>query len=72
MDNNLKAARELRQAYAQTFGTEAGGKVLEDLKNRCYFNATTFSPVEGETQYREGMRSVILTIESLMTLKLEE
>ncbi len=71
-EQELKEARQLRQIYTQTFNTEVGLKVLEDLKNRCYSNTTTFSPTKGETEYREGMRSVILTIESIMTLKLEE
>ncbi len=71
----LKETRKLRQAYAQTFNTEVGGVVLEDLKKRCYFSKPTFSEVStnGENgDHREGMRSVILTIESIMTLKLEE
>lgn len=71
-EQELKARKELRQIYAQTFNTEAGLKVLEDLKGRCYCNTTTFSSKRGETDNREGMRSVILTIESMMTLKLED
>ena len=73
-EKDLKIARELRQSYAQTFNAESGQRVLEDLKKRCYYNMPTFSTKsEGENgDHREGMRSVILTIESLMALKLEE
>lgn len=71
-EESLKALKQLRQDYLQTFDTEAGQKVLGDLKKRFFWNHTTFAPGEGETQLNEGGRRVLLTIENIMTLPIEE
>ena len=35
---NEKELKQLTIDYKQTFGSESGEKVLEDLKKRCSFN----------------------------------
>lgn len=50
--------------YLQTFGTEEGRKVLADLRVRFgWTEASTFSPVPGMMEFREGGRQVIMFIE---------
>jgi hypothetical protein len=66
---NLK---RLKVNYLQTFNTDAGKKVLEDLKSRFFWYDTTYSPEEGKTQLNEGGRRVLLTIENMMELPVEE
>ena len=57
------------RAYKDTFSTISGGKVLDDMKDACYYNQTTFNPDNREqTLVREGMRCVVLMIEEILNL----
>lgn len=69
MIDNLTPEEEkiLRIAYVQTFGTEAGQKVLKDLQTRCFKYQTTFTGEPNETLINEGARRILLTIESMMS-----
>ena len=44
--------------------------VLEDLKNRCYINTTTYTG--GEIHIYEGMRSVVLHIQTQLNYEKPE
>ena len=61
----------LRKYYMQTFNTEAGRVVLQDLANRCFKNDTTFMPMVNmfreEIFIDEGKRQAFLHIESMMS-----
>lgn len=62
--------KQLKRDYAQTFGTEAGQRVLDDLKLRGCFEETTF--VDGDshaTAKNEGARHVVLTIINIIKLE---
>ena len=59
--------KRLRIAYKQTFGTETGQKVLEDLYSRCFKYQTTFTGEPYGTFVNEGARQILLTIESMMS-----
>ena len=65
-----KEREKLRTLYAQTFGTESGQAVLEDLKNRFFWYDSTYE--EGKTQLNEGGRKVLLTIENIIKLPKEQ
>jgi hypothetical protein len=53
--------------YRITFNSEAGAKVLADLKEAHWINSCTFTPGSNdETCFREGQRSVVLRILSMM------
>jgi len=68
MDNlTPQEEKELRIAYKQTFGTEAGQKVLKDLSSRCFKYQTTFTGEPYGTFVNEGARQILLTIESMMS-----
>ena len=47
---NDKDLKQLTIDYKQTFGSESGQRVLEDLKKRCSFNTTTH--IKGDSHER--------------------
>ena len=52
---NNKDLKELELAYKQTFSSETGKKVLEDLKKRCGFYTTTHIKGDShESAFLEG------------------
>jgi hypothetical protein len=61
-----KELKALIESYKQVFNTTDGKKVLEDLEKRFFMESSTFSTDPYETAYREGCRSVILTIKKLI------
>lgn len=67
MDELYKAAKTRRKAYCDTFKTESGKSVLEDL---CKFSgAHRVSFVPGDpysTAYKEGMRAMYLHITKII------
>tara|TARA_R110002020_G_scaffold71209_2_gene184185 strand:- start:4468 stop:4692 length:225 start_codon:yes stop_codon:yes gene_type:complete len=57
---------DLRQLYKTVFSSSDGQQILEDLGHRFCEHATTFSPEPTETAYREGQRTVVLFIKSML------
>ena len=58
---------QLRDMYTQTFTSENGKKVLNDLANRCHAMSTTF--VSGDANasaFEEGKRAVFLHIKNMI------
>ena len=67
---NEKDLKQLNLAYKQTFESDNGKIVLEDLKKRCSFYTT--SHIKGdshESAFLEGTRSVILFINNILNKK---
>lgn len=67
---NEKDIKQLEIDYKQTFGSENGLRVLDDLKKRCSFYTTT--NVQGdshESAFKEGARSVVLFINNMLNKK---
>ena len=58
--------------YQLVFDTEDGDKVLEDLGLRFCEQSSTFSTDPCETAYREGQRTVVLFIRSMLRDKQTE
>jgi len=58
--------------YKLVFDTEDGDKVLEDLGLRFCEQSSTFSTDPCETAYREGQRTVVLFIRSMLRDKQTE
>ena len=52
--------------YKQVFTSDQGEQLLEDLGVRFCENSSTFSPDPYETAYREGQRTVVLFIKSML------
>jgi len=69
----MEQIQELKEAYAFIFGETDGDTVLDDLENRFHCHSPTFSADPYETAFREGQRSVVLFIKSMMeTYKLPD
>lgn len=66
MNKNLDEQIKL---YLRIFKSADGEKMLEDLEKRCNVNQTSFSPDPYETAFREGQRSVVLFIQSMLNKK---
>lgn len=60
---------QTRILYKEVFSTADGKKVLEDLEKRFSYNSSTFVPNSDETVYREGQRSVVVLIHSMIEEK---
>jgi len=58
--------RAIRDAYQLVFNSEDGQQVLEDLKKRFHIHGTVFSTEPTDTAYREGQRTVVLFIQSML------
>ena len=57
---------ELRAAYKVVLNSNDGQKVLKDLEARFHIDGTTFSDNTNETAYREGQRTVVLFMKSML------
>ena len=55
--------------YKQTFNTDEGKKVLEDLRLRCFSKKSTFDKDANVTAFNEGQRQVVLHIEGFINYK---
>ena len=58
---------QLRDMYTQTFTSENGVKVFNDLANRCHAMTTTY--VSGDANasaFEEGKRAVFLHIKNMI------
>lgn len=59
--------QELQAVYHRVFNTDSGALLLEDLKNRFFFTAPTYSVQGPEVSNRnEGMRMAILHILTML------
>ncbi len=57
---------ELRAAYKLILNSKDGERVLADLEARYHINGSTFSVDPCETAYREGQRTVVLFLKSML------
>ena len=57
---------DLRAAYKFILEHNDGQVVMDDLGLRFHIHASTFSPDACETAFREGQRSVILFMQSML------
>ena len=61
---------DLKKTYRQLFNTDEGKVILRDLKLRNHMLSSTFVPGDtNDTAFREGQRSVVLTILRMMEEK---
>jgi hypothetical protein len=61
-------AEQLRKDYQSVFTSENGQRVLEDLKKTCFYYDTTLHEQPHIMSYQEGLRNVILHIETKLKL----
>jgi hypothetical protein len=65
-----KDLKQLQVDYQTVFKSEAGARVLDDLKKRCSFHTTTHIKGDShESAFLEGTRSVVLFINNMLNKK---
>lgn len=57
---------DLRNAYRTLLNTKDGQIVMKDLQARYHIYGSTFSIDPNETAYREGQRTVVLFLLSML------
>tara|TARA_R110000822_G_scaffold5949_2_gene25132 strand:+ start:24 stop:248 length:225 start_codon:yes stop_codon:yes gene_type:complete len=57
---------DLRAAYKQVLSSKDGEIILKDLQARFHIHGSTFSADSSETAYREGQRTVVLFLKSML------
>ena len=57
---------DTKELYKEVFTSVQGERILEDLGVRFCEHSTTFSVDPNETAYREGQRTVVLFIKSML------
>lgn len=63
-----KKLEELKLAYRRTFNTDDGQQVLDDLRKRFSFEATTFVSGDPHTSaFNEGQRAALLLIVRMLS-----
>jgi hypothetical protein len=68
-DQIPKELMQIIDLYKQTFNTDDGKKVLEDLRLRCFSKKSTFDKDANVTAFNEGQRQVVLHIEGFINFK---
>ena len=67
MVDPIKEQEKLKQMYTETFSTEAGSKVLQDLEKRCNYHWSSYVAGDANaTTYEEGKRAAILHIHQMI------
>ena len=64
--------KQLQQDYKNTFSTDEGKRVLEDLKLRGFYYSSTFTGDANGMIWNEGMRAIVLTIISMIEQPYDE
>jgi len=57
---------DTKELYKEVFTSVQGERILEDLGVRFCEHSSTFSVDPNETAYREGQRTVVLFIKSML------
>lgn len=60
--------KELVGRYRRVFAGKDGEAVLKDLEARCFINETTFSENHGRMAFNEGRRSILVRIQSMISV----
>jgi hypothetical protein len=57
---------DLRTIYKVVLNNQDGEKIISDLEVRFHIHGSTFSADPNETAYREGQRTVVLFLKSML------
>ena len=72
MPEAKEIADQLRLDYKTTFESESGRRVLDDLKNTCFYNNSTINESSNVMAWAEGQRNVVLHIHTKLNLTHEK
>jgi len=62
----------IKQDYIDVFTSDAGKRVLDDLKKKAFFHKTTFTENPGRFARNEGQRSLVVSIDNTMSIDVKE
>ncbi len=68
MADASQRAEQLRKDYQSVFNSEEGQRVLEDLKQTCFYYSPTIDAMPHVMAYNEGQRNVMMHIETKLKL----
>ena len=68
MAEQNEIANQLRKDYHTVFDSEEGQRVLEDLKQTCFYHSPTIHEIAHVMAYNEGQRNVVIHIETKLSL----
>ena len=57
---------DLRTLYKMVLNNTDGERVIQDMEHRFHVHGSTFSSDANETAYREGQRTVVLFLKSML------
>jgi hypothetical protein len=72
MSESMEKLKQLQLDYQHAFGDEAGKKVLADLGRQCFEKKPTFDKNDRVHAMRDGMRAVLLHIQTMLLLDINE
>lgn len=72
MPEPQEQAEQLRKDYSTVFKSEAGERVLIDLKKTCFYDSPTIHDSNNHFAFNEGSRSVVLHILNKLKLSAEK
>lgn len=65
--------KQIEQDYKAVFGSNAGKRVLEDLKAHAFWYTSTFNAESPEQTFiNEGMRAAVLHIDTMVTKPIDD
>ncbi len=70
--NEFEKFKQMKSDYLAVFSGDAGSRVLKDLRRYCYYNRTTIDKDPVMMAFKEGQRSVILHIHTVLNMDLEK
>jgi len=68
MPDPKEVAEQVRKDYQTVFNSEAGQRVLEDLKKTCFYYSPTIDAEPHVMAFNEGQRATMLHIETKIKL----
>ena len=71
MPEQNEVVEQLRKDYQFVFKSESGQRVLEDLKQTCFYYSPTVHALPHMMSYNEGQRNVMLHIETKLKLTIK-
>jgi phenylacetate-coenzyme A ligase PaaK-like adenylate-forming protein len=68
----MNRVKERKQMYCNVFEEGEGKKILEELSNLAYIKKTTLDDNPQKMAFKEGQRSMVLHIQSMMAIDIDK
>lgn len=71
-EDHLAKMEAKKVAYGECFNSKSGKAVMEDLERACHYNASTIDKDVTILAFREGQRSTLLHIKTMIRFDIEK